>query len=249
MHRKVPRLRAYDSEIGGSDRPLERERTDVETITSKLEAPNLKKRQRAYCGKDFSSKELEEKVSVYEQRINSKGQQLWEKQILLREINDKIAEVHHITGASDPQTEKVMERGGQLRAEAMILRRKKLAALAESAVYKAQGTELAEEQNIVKQEITHAMERTERGQNFDDYSEKIIKMHTRDLAGSSQKKQRTEFDSDEDEDKKPGRPHFDAYPTGDGLSKPYGAFPVFQPAPPSAQLRHYRKEAIRPIEL
>ena len=38
-------------------------------------------------------KELEDKVSLYEQRINSKEQQLWEKQILLREIEEKIAEL------------------------------------------------------------------------------------------------------------------------------------------------------------
>jgi hypothetical protein len=249
MHRKVPQLRAYDNEIDELDRQLERERGDAEAITAKLEAPDLKERQRSYCGKDISSKGLEEKVSVYEQRINSKEQQLWEKQILLREIEEKIAQADHLRGTDDPRTEKVMERGGQLRAEAMVLRRKKLAALAESAVYKAQGTELAEEQTNVKQEITRAMERTERGHAFDDYADKMVKMHERDLMGSSQKKQRTELDSDEDEEKKPGRQHFDAYPTTDGLSRPYGAFPVFQPAPPSAQLRHYRKEVIRPIEL
>jgi chromosome segregation ATPase len=249
MHRKVPQLRAYDNEIDELDRQLARERADVDAITAKLEAPDLKERQRAYCGKDFSSKELEEKVSVYEQRINSKEQQLWEKQILLREIEEKIAQADHQRGTDDPRIQKVLEREGQLRAETMVLRRKKFAALAESAVFKAQGTELAEEQNTVKQEITRAMERTARGKAFDDYAGKMVKMHERDLMGSSQKKQRTEFDSDEDEGKKPGRQHFDAYPTADGLSRPYGAFPVFQPMPPSGQLRHYRKEVIRPIEL
>ena len=63
-------------------------------------------------------------------------------------------------------------------------------------------------------------------------------------------KQFESLDDDEEEEvKRPGREHYDAYPTKDGLSRPYGAFPVFQPAKPSANLRHYRTETERPIQL
>ena len=54
---------------------------------------------------------------------------------------------------------------------------------------------------------------------------------------------------DEEEEIRPGRQRFDAYPTADGLSRPYGAFPVFQPAPVPGYARHFRKEVPRPIEL
>jgi hypothetical protein len=132
----------------------------------------------------------------------------------------------------------------------MALRRKKMAAAAESAVYQAQTSELQEEKEVVKAEIAKAADRTEKGGEFDEYSMKIIKMHQRDIqAGPKKRKTANGFDSDEEDDKRPGRPHFDAYPTADGLSRPYGAFPVFQPAPPSGQLRHYRMETQRPIEL
>ena len=244
-------MKAYDTEIEDLDRQLEKERADVDAITAKLEVPDLKERKRAYCGRDFSLKELEDKVTLYEQRINSKEQQLWEKQILLREIEDKIAEL----GASDKRDKdklaKTYERSGNMRNEAMSIRRKKMAALAEAAVYQAQSVELEEEKNALKEEMQKAGERTQRGEAYDEYAEKIIKLHERDIATAELRARgldKSEWD-DDDEEVKPGRQHFDAYPTADGLSRPYGAFPVFQPGPPSGQLRHYRKETLRPIEL
>jgi chromosome segregation ATPase len=78
MQRKVPQLRAYDDEIVELDKQLEAAHRESDKMTVKLEAPDLQERQRAYRGRDFRMKELEEKVSMYEQRINAKGRQLWE---------------------------------------------------------------------------------------------------------------------------------------------------------------------------
>jgi predicted nucleic acid-binding Zn-ribbon protein len=250
MERKIPQVRAYDTELADLEKQINRERTDVDKITAKLEAPDLRERERAYCGRDFTMKELEEKVTMYEARINGKEQQLWEKRILLDEIEEKIVHITHQGGTDDPRTVKQFERSGALRAETMTLRRKKMAALAESSIYQAQGTELEEEKQAVKDEMNKAGERVQNGEAFDDYAGKIIKMHERDVMTRSSNGTRPgTFDSDDEEEKRPGRKHFDAYPTADGLSRPYGAFPVFQPAPPSGQLRHYRKETLRPIEL
>jgi chromosome segregation ATPase len=250
MQRKVPQLRAYDDEIVELDRQLSVAHGESDKMTAKLEAPDLRERQRAYRGRDFTLKELEEKVATCEQRINAKGQQLWEKQILLHEIEEKIVQVMHLSGTEDEKVLKAFEKSGALRAESMSLRRKKMAAVAESAVYRAQTTELQEEKEAVKTEIAKAAERTEKGAEFDEYSKKIVTMNQRDIQTSTKKgKTGNGFDSDDEDNKRPGRPHFDAYPTADGLSRPYGAFPVFQPAPPSGQLRHYRKETDRPIQL
>jgi chromosome segregation ATPase len=250
MERKIPQLRAYDAEIADIETQIAREQRDVDKITSELETPDLRARERSYCGRDFSLKELDDKVTMYEARINGKEQQLWEKQILLREVEEKIAQVTHEGGTDDPHTLKQFERSGALRAEAMALRRKKMAALAETVIYQAQGTELEEEKQAVKEEMSSAAEKVQAGRAFDDYAAKIIKMHERDVTtrGSTRSRPGT-FDSDDEEERKPGRQHFDAYPTADGLSRPYGAFPVFQPQAPSGQLRHYRKETLRPIEL
>jgi uncharacterized protein (UPF0335 family) len=126
----------------------------------------------------------------------------------------------------------------------MSLRRKKMAALAESAVYQAQSEDLEEEKNVVKEEIAKAMARIQSGGEFDEFSRKIVRMHERDALTPKQ-----EVDSDDEEQKRAGRQHFDAYPTVDGLSRPYGAFPVFQPGPAPGYLRHYRNEAARPIQM
>jgi chromosome segregation ATPase len=253
MHRKLPQLRAYEKEIAELERQIKREQTDVDALTAKLEAPNLQERERAYCGRDFSLSELEEKVSLYEQRINGKQQQLWEKTILLKEIVEKIAEVTHQSGTDNPETLKLFEKSGALRAENMTLRRRKMAAMAETSIYMSQMTKLEEEKEVVKEEIVKAAERVEQGKPFDGYAGKMIKMHERDWAAKGRNQSRPDsWDSGEDEEEErqsPGRKRYDAYRTSDGLSRPYGAFPVFQPGSPSGQLRHYKKETLRPIEL
>ena len=250
IQKKIPQLRAYEAEIADLEKQLAVERREVDNITQKLEAPDLKERKRAYCGRDFSLKELEDKVSMYEQRINAKEQQVWEKQILLREIDEKINELKKDQRADSQKTAKIYEKSGNMRLEAMSLRRKKMAAMAESSVYKIQSDELQEQKEALKAELQAANERTQRGEAFDEYADRMITLHIRDKMSATLPHRGDEFLAlDDEEERRPGRQHFDAYPTADGLSRPYGAFPVFQPGPPSGQLRHYRNETQRPIEL
>lgn len=250
VQRKIPQLKSYDEEIADLERQLKRERIEVEEVTRRIEIPDLKERQKCFCGHDFTLKELEDKVSLYEQRINSKEQQLWEKQILLKEIEDKIKVAKADNHRDSTKAQKILEKGGKIRAETMAIRRKKLANLSELAIYQAQKEELKKQAEEVKQEINAANERSARGESFDDYSARIIRMHTRDIIRSRMEQTRPLYDDDEeDEDRPRGRQKYDAYPTADGLSRPYGAFPVFQPAPPPGYIRHYRKETPVPIEI
>ena len=252
MNRKIPQLKAYEKEIAELRRQIDIEQADVDKITRKLEVPSEQERKRSYCGKDFTLKELEDKVSRYEQRINSKEQQLWEKKILLREIQDKIKEIEKETGNYASRNQNLIAKSGQLRLDSLALRRKQKAAESELSVYQAMKGALQEQKQEVKTEIDEAMRRSSRGEAFDVKAEKIVKMHERDIMSASTRlrnKQYEALDDDEEENVRPGREHYDAYPTKDGLSRPYGAFPVFQPAKPSANLRHYRNETDRPIQL
>jgi hypothetical protein len=124
-----------------------------------------------------------------------------------------------------------------------------MAALSEMAVYQAQQGELQGEKETVVEEMRAASARLERGEVFDDRAGKMLEMHKRDVqtARGGRKKSIFDEESDDEEEKKCGRQKFEAYPTADGLSRPYGANPVFQPGAPSPQLRFYRKGAVRPI--
>lgn len=252
MQRKIPQLRSYNEEIQELEQQLAKERVDVENVTKRLEVPGLKERQRAYCGKDFTLKELEDKVALYEQRINSKEQQLWEKQILLKEIEDKINQIKGEATRDISATQKVIERGGKMRFDVMNTHRRLLATLSEMAIYEAQTAELQMMKEEIKRQIESAEERTARGESFDESAERLLRMHVRDMEMAANAKARSAqmWDDDDDEDnRRAGRQKFDAYPTADGLSRPYGAFPVFQPAPPPSYIRHYRKEGPRAIEI
>jgi uncharacterized coiled-coil protein SlyX len=177
----LPQLRPYEREIAELETQIAREQADVDAVTQKLEAPARHERARAYCGRDFSLRELEEKVAIYEQRINSKEQQLWEKRILFDEIEEKITQIVYQSGTTNPENLKMFERSGTLRAESIALRSKKMAAIAESAVYQAQVGELDEEKQSAKAEIVAASERVARGEAYDLYAEKVIRKHERDI--------------------------------------------------------------------
>jgi chromosome segregation ATPase len=250
MQKKIPQLRSYNDEIAELERQLDRERHEVDLVTRRLEIPDQKDRLRSYIGKDFTLKELDDKVSLYEQRINSKEQQLWEKQILLREVEEKIAELSGPTSHDASKTQKIVERGGKIRADGMATHRKKLAALSEMAIYQAQKDELQEQAVEVRKEMVAAEQRTARGKAFDDWSARMARMHARDVVLSGRARAMAAAEEDEEDMfVRAGRQKFDAYPTADGLSRPYGAFPVFQPAPPPGYIRHYRKEGPRAIEI
>lgn len=252
MNRKLPQIQAYQREIDELKMQISKEQTEVDNITKKLEVPDEQERKRSYCGHDFTLKELEDKVAKYEARINMKEQQLWEKRILLRETQDKIAELEKETDSYASRNQSMIAKSGQLRANSMALRRKKMAAESEYSVYQALKGQLEEQKKDVRNEIEEGMRRSSRGEAFDDRAERMIRLHERDIRTASQSLRNPQFADDDDDEEnrpRPGREHYDAYPLKDGLSRPYGAFPVFQPAKPSPNLRHYKNETDRPILL
>lgn len=248
--KKIPELRKCDEKIEELKEQIAREQKDVDDLTTRLEVPDKKERKRHYSGKDFSHAELDEKIQLYEQRVKGKEQQKAEALILLSEIEGRIESMKSQAQKNAATSSRTLERGGNIRAQTMATRRKKMAALSEMAIYQAQQGELQEEKQAILEEIQAAEARTARGEAFDETAGRMMRMHERDIRTAQSPKRRSIFDSDdEDEEPRAGRQKFDAYPTADGLSRPYGAYPVFQPGPPSANLRYYKKEGQRPIVL
>ncbi|KAH0786197.1 hypothetical protein GPJ56_009874 [Histomonas meleagridis] len=100
--------------------------------------------------------------------------------------------------------------------------------------------------------MKEADSRTARGETYDEKAERMLRVQKRDIKTAQALKRKSVLNSDdenENENNKNKRQKFDAYPTPDGLSRPYGAFPVFQPNGPSCNLRYYKKEEERPIVL
>jgi len=248
MGKKLPEIRKLDNEINEIRFQIQRENSEVEQITKKLEVPEENGRARKYSGKDMSMSELEEKITVYEQRLSSKDQQLWETQILLREIGEKIEKVSKEIDKGRPRSAKVSEKCGYAKAEAMKLRRKKRAVISELAVWKAHQIDTAGQIESVKEELQLSSRRAANGEAFDEFADKMVKIHQSDLERQHSAR-RHKYSDDEEDNIPPGRQKFDAYPTSDGLSRPYGGFPVFQPQRPSGNLRHYKKETPREIKL
>lgn len=246
-NRKIPECKKLDEKIDNLKEQIKREEKDCEELVVKLEIPDENGRKRNYCGKDFSEKELNQKIASYEERISNKKKEIWEAQILYRELkekNDKLDE----TKAPDSKSQKSIKKSGKLRAHAMDLNRKKKAAISELAVMQATQMDLMERTEQVKEEIADSSRRAKNGEAFDDYSAKVIRMHERDI-NSARRHKKSQFDEEEDEDRPPGRQKFEAYPTSDGLSRPYGGFPVFQPQKKAPNLRHYKRELEREVKI
>lgn len=251
LQRKIPLLRKYHEDIEELQKQIDKEQKEVDILTRKLEIPDANERKRQYTGRDFTNSELDNKIQLYEQRVSDKKRTIIEKEIILRDINENIENIkEEINTKTLSKSSNALEKGGNMRADAMKMRRKKMAALSEMAIYQAKQDELQEQKKMVEDEIRQAGSRTQRGEAFDEYAEKMVRMHERDIRSANSPKRRSIFDDDDDDDERPpGRQKFDAYPTADGLSRPYGQFPVFQPGDPSPNLRYYKKEDQRPIVL
>jgi chromosome segregation ATPase len=249
MQRKIPQLRSYDEEIKSLRKQLTREQGAVDNVARRLESPDKKERIRQYVGRDFTLKELEMKVARYEQRINDKEQQLWEKQILLKELEDKIGSLSTESVRDTEAAHETLKKGGEMRAEAMTSHRKRLAALSEMAIYQVQKEDLLKQKEGVLRAMEEGRGRTAQGLPFDDRAARMLRLHEYDMVRAERARTAPVEDEDDDGVVRAGRIKFDAYPTADGLSRPYGAFPVFQPAPPPGYIRHYRPEGPRAIEI
>ena len=250
MHHK---LKQYDEKIKQIEQQINDERQLYNDCIKRLEDPSQKGRKRNYSGKDLSLKELKQKVTFYEERCNDKNQQVWEKKVILNQLEEKIAKLQTTIDKDQSTRRKKMRKVGNVKNDIIKQRRQKMAALSEMAIYMAEAEEIKEETLSTRQFREEATARTARGESFDEYAEKVIRMHERDIHSARTPKRRNdlfEFDEDSDEEKPKGREKYDAYPTADGLSRPYGGFPVFQPAPPSGNLRYFKKEPTqRPIQL
>lgn len=244
-YKKVPQIREADEQIKELKWELENQQKAVKELSKKLENPSEQDRKRQYIGADISLKEIKKKIASYEDRISKKEQQLWEAQILLRDMQDKNYKLNSELRGTGKNTQKKKAKAGQVKADMMALRRRKKAVISELAVVEAQKMELNERTKNVKEELVDSARRVQAGEEFDEYAGKMVKLHERDEVLSARRR-RGEVDEDEideyDEDAPKGRQKYDAYPTADGLSRPYGAFPVFQPSKNQGNLRYYKRE-------
>ena len=246
MYKKIPKIKKCDEEIKELKWEIANEQKTVDALTTKLENPDKNGRKRNYTGKDLSEAQLDKKIQSYEQRISEKDQQIWEAQVLYKDIKDKNDGIAKNLKKNRKTTNKISKRGGQAKADLIRINRQTKAAKSELAVMAATKLELQERKHEIEEERADSARRVQRGEAFDDYADKMIRMHERDQMLSARRKKEW---FDEEEEEPHGRQKYDAYPTADGLSRPYGGFPVFQPQKPSANLRHYRRETEREIKL
>ncbi|EAY00557.1 hypothetical protein TVAG_286940 [Trichomonas vaginalis G3] len=245
-YKKVPQIREADEKIKELKWELENTKKSVKELAVKLENPSEQDRKRQYTGTDISLKELKKKIAAYEDRNSKKEQQLWEAQILLRDMQDKNHKMQVELRGNDKNSRNTYAKAGKAKSDMMALRRKKKAVISELAVVEAQKMELNEKTKNVKEELVDSARRVKDGEEFDEYAGKMIRMHERDEQLSARRRAGIRDDDDEDneydEDAPKGRQKYDAYPTADGLSRPYGAFPVFQPEKKQGNLRFYKRE-------
>jgi hypothetical protein len=216
---------------------LQSEQSEGAAMAKRLEDPQG--RSRNVVGRDFTLKELEAKSHLYETMINEKSQAVWEKAVVLRDLQGEIdkmsAESRRLLGKEGD-----LEKVAQLGADFTASKRSRKADLSEASLYQAMSLDLSEKVAEVRRQLDEGNARTARGDAFDAKAARQLRTFEFDLRRSMR--------VPAEEPSPPGRQHYDAYPIADGLSRPYGQFPVFQPSGEPGYARHYRPELPRAIE-
>jgi chromosome segregation ATPase len=239
MQRRLPVLRAYEADAEELRLQLAADEEANAEAARRLEDPRTKQRRRQLVGRDLSARELDAKIHICEDMANQREQLLWERQIVLRDLEGQLASLREVEAQRVPAAG---EAAARARAEAAHSRRARLAALSELSVYQARQMELRQAKEQTRKDLDDGRQRSARGEVFDAQSARRLRTFAYDLRRTAP------VDDDDEEPPRPGRIHFDAYPTADGLSRPYGAFPVFQPPAAPGYARHYRPEGPVRIE-
>eukprot|EP00341_Mesodinium_pulex_P013132 CAMPEP_0116934974 /NCGR_PEP_ID=MMETSP0467-20121206/29989_1 /TAXON_ID=283647 /ORGANISM="Mesodinium pulex, Strain SPMC105" /LENGTH=172 /DNA_ID=CAMNT_0004616223 /DNA_START=1869 /DNA_END=2387 /DNA_ORIENTATION=+ len=124
---------------------VEDETIKVGDLTKKLENPDPSRR-RELKSEEPDPKALETKISVYEELLNMKKEQLLEKELILEEITMKSDELRKRALNNRDRTIEIADRINKFQGEIKKLTKKRMALISELSMFQA--LSLKQEQNI-----------------------------------------------------------------------------------------------------
>lgn len=235
---------------------LDLEKQKERKLAEELENPENKERLKELGGEDPDQEALLAKCQVLEERLNSKKENLLEKELILDEITNLSEKLRKQAIDGRQTTLELSEKANSFQARLKDITRKMMATISELSMFQANVIKLQHERDNLEETLEDAQKRIEqelppRAETEIEYL-KMLRDRKRYEEDRSIRMQREELEKN--------IPPFATKTTADhryhsyipdeiGLPKPYGKLACFYPNKPGANMRHFKKPKVKDIEI
>lgn len=257
VRKQIPEVPQYAAEVIALQAELESEKEKEKELAAKLEDPSNSKRFNELPGEDPDEEALEAKIQVLEERLNSKKEQLLEKELVLEEISNLADRLRAQALTGRQSTLELAEKVNEFQSRIKKLTRKMMATISELSMFQATASKLKQEKERLEEVQETAQNRMKEFlPPTDDCEEEFNKMERNKIMREEEHKLRLEREKEE-KGMTGGIVHSTADPRlnsyipddGVGLPKPYGSHAPFVPSQLGSNMRHIRKPVPKPIEI
>lgn len=152
----VPQLAAKVLEL---QQLIQIENQKEQKLSEELENPDNTDRWRELGGEDPDEEALDAKISVLEERLNSKKEQLLEKELILDEVTNLTDKLRHEASDGRQSTLEVSEKINEFKSRLKDLTRKMKATISELTIYEANAMKYQQEREGLEQQVETAKKR------------------------------------------------------------------------------------------
>jgi chromosome segregation ATPase len=257
VRKQIPEVPKFAAEVIALQTELQAEKEKEKELAAKLEDPSNSKRFNELPGEDPDEEALEAKIQVLEERLNSKKEQLLEKELVLEEISNLADRLRAQALTGRQSTLELAEKVNDFQSRIKKLTRKMMATVSELSMFQATAMKLKQEKDKLEEVVDLAASRMGDGlPPTDECEDEFRKMERNKRMREEEHKVRVEREKEE-KAMSGGVTHSTAEPRvnsynpddGIGLPKPYGSHAPFMPSQLGSTMRHIRKPAIKPIEV
>ncbi|XP_041058679.1 coiled-coil domain-containing protein 146 isoform X2 [Carcharodon carcharias] len=260
VRKDVPSKHEMESNLITLQKELALYQDKVQSLEKTLVDPLSENRSRLLGGDDPSFDELSKRIDEMDLKLARKEEQLLEKDLISDQVirlSERIS-AKAMNGKQD--TLILAKKVNEMQGKVKDVTRKMMAVVSELSMQQANAMQLQQDVRDKQQFLESCHHRMEQGMAP---SEEIESEWLKIVHKESRHKMEIEMKSKEAEEEEkhllPGgvfttaEPRPNAYiPDDDSglpIPRPYGNMVPFKPSEPSAQMRHYRKPVIKPIEI
>ncbi|CAG9313059.1 CCDC146 [Blepharisma stoltei] len=257
LRKQIPEVPKLAAEVISLKSELEAEKEKEKCLAADLEDPSNAKRFNELPGEDPDEEALEAKIQVLEERLNNKKEQLLEKELVLEEITNLADKLRAQALTGRQGTLELAEKVNDFQSRIKKLTRKMMATVSELSMFQATAMKLQQEKERLENVFEDSQKRVENSlPPTEDCEKEWERMERNNLLREEERKARKEREEEERSatgaiTQSTAEPRLNSYVPDDGigLPKPYGVHTPFVPTQLGANMRHFRKPVVKPIEI
>lgn len=252
--KRVPEIDVCVDRISVLEDELLAERQQTDILSNQLEDPQNVDRWRPLDGEDPTIDQLISKSRVLEDRLDTKREQLLEKELILEEVTT-LTERLRVQALGRKDNAKTMaDELNHLQGKIRDTTKKMLASVSELSMYQATALRLQQEKTVREQAHDEAKWRYDHGEAPTEDAIKEYnrterrRLHDAEVAMRREEEQQNATNAGVLHSTAEPRPT--AYiPDDIGIPKPYGNLAPFKPSELGTSMRHIRNPNPKPIEI